>query len=102
MTDTEQPSQITANDFIEVSDDAWNLANAIVLCDAGVDETAALIQRAFAEREAELVGALNLARPILASTAPRMGVISEGKIVTAGQAFDAVMDALKSREAGHG
>lgn len=56
MTDTEQPSQITANDFIEVSDDAWNLANAIVLCDAGVDETAALIQRAFAEREAELVG----------------------------------------------
>lgn len=101
--DCDDGSEPDDNGWSQAATDAYDeIKQEIAGLFVPVREEIALIQRAFAEREAELVGALNLARPILASTAPRKGVISEGKIVTAGQAFDAVMDALKSREAGHG
>lgn len=102
QTNPEQWAVELWRDACQASQDAFYAADGMFANDPEAiqqsrysDHAAALaIQAAFAEREARLVGALELARPILASTSPRMGVVSNGKIVTAGQAFDAVMEAL--------
>lgn len=120
----EQPEQITDAEMQDAPDWAWNLASAIVLGNQGCGNAAVLIQRAIAEREAELVGAISayhrLLFPISMSLAEREMIdepLSDDAVLfsfmgsgasdhtTVGEfrKADALASAaLKSREAGHG
>lgn len=92
MTDTEQPSQ-------------WAVELAIYARNHAYDEecpaAALTIQRAFAEREAELVGALRLARNRLQMCAVDAVASGNLRAYEWSEWADQTSAALKSREAGH-
>ena len=104
MTDTEQPSQ-WAVDLLEAVSDAGDMGSACGAVNCPQCAKAALtIQRAFAKREAELVGALKPFAAMAAAYDPDDGDDDQWAFAsrpTLGQVRTA-RAALKSREAGHG
>ena len=94
MTDTEQPSQWAEELWDEVMEAARLQPCFAKDCDP-CKAAALTIQRAFAERDAELVGALRRIE-----NEPRFSRYDAAQVLADMQ--DIATAALKSREAGHG